>query len=68
MSIKVRIKRNLKNFHLDVDFECNSDRIGILGASGCGKTMTLKEIAGVEDSADVYIEINGRVYADTAKK
>jgi len=68
MSIKVRINRNLKDFHLNVDFECNSDRIGILGASGCGKTMTLKEIAGVEDAADVYIEVNGRVYADTANK
>ena len=68
MSVKVRIKKKLKDFHLNVDFESDSDRIGILGASGCGKTMTLKEIAGVENAEEAYIEIHGRVYVDTANK
>ena len=48
MGIKVDIKRKLGEFSLDIHFQTESKRIGILGASGCGKSMTLKSIAGIE--------------------
>lgn len=48
MGIAVQIKKNLEDFKLDIQFQGHSNRIGILGASGCGKSMTLKSIAGIE--------------------
>lgn len=43
MSIKVQIQKKLGSFLLDISFQSESRRIGILGASGCGKSMTLKK-------------------------
>lgn len=47
MAIEVKIQRKLSTFELNIDFKSDSKRIGILGASGCGKSMTLKSIAGL---------------------
>lgn len=68
MAVKVKLKRNLEGFCLDVEFKSNSSRIGILGASGSGKSMTLKGIAGIEQMDECYVEINGRVLADSNEK
>ncbi len=35
--------------------------IGLLGSSGCGKTSTLRMIAGFEDVTSGHIEVGGRV-------
>ena len=40
--LQVRIKKKLGNFLLDVDFSMDGGIFAILGASGCGKSMTLK--------------------------
>ncbi|MDR1411118.1 MAG: ATP-binding cassette domain-containing protein [Spirochaetaceae bacterium] len=42
--------------------------LGILGASGSGKSMTLKCIAGIERPDEGRIELNGRVLFDSEKK
>ncbi len=47
MGLTVDIKKQLKEFNLDVIFEAPIGCMGILGASGCGKSMTLKAIAGI---------------------
>ena len=46
MAIEVKIQRKRNTFELNIDFKSDSKRIGILGASGCGKSMTLKCISG----------------------
>ena len=61
MSLKVNIKKRLGNFNLDVAFETERGVFAILGASGCGKSMTLKCIAGIETPDEGRIELNGRV-------
>lgn len=65
MAISAEIHRKLNHFALDVCFSSKSRRIGILGASGCGKSMTLKSIAGIEvpDSGNIVVE--GRILFDS---
>ena len=57
MSIRVKIRKKLDSFLLDMDFQSDSRRIGILGASGCGKSMTLKSIAGIVTPDEGVIEV-----------
>ena len=64
MSVNVQIKKKLDSFLLDISFQSDSRRIGILGASGCGKSMTLKSIAGIEIPDEGRIEVEGRVLFD----
>ena len=68
MSLFVDIKKELKGFSLDVSFETKGDYLGILGASGSGKSMTLKCIAGIETPDEGIIILNGKVLFDSRKK
>jgi molybdate transport system ATP-binding protein len=68
MSLQVSIKKNFKNFHLDVTFDADKEVFAILGASGCGKSMTLKCIAGIETPDEGCIILNDRVLYDSEKK
>ncbi|MFV0362896.1 MAG: sulfate/molybdate ABC transporter ATP-binding protein [Suipraeoptans sp.] len=68
MSISIKIKKDFGDFNLDIAFESDRKRIGILGVSGSGKSMTLKAIAGIQEIEDGYIEINGSILTDTSNK
>ncbi|MGG7144584.1 sulfate/molybdate ABC transporter ATP-binding protein [Clostridium nigeriense] len=68
MSLFVDIKKKLKGFYLNVSFETNGDYLGILGASGSGKSMTLKCIAGIETPDEGIIVLNGKVLFDSKNK
>ncbi len=68
MSLSVHIKKKLGNFQLAVDFEHEKGITGLLGASGCGKSMTLKCIAGIEKPDEGRIVLNGRVLFDSEQR
>ena len=68
MGLSVHIKKKVGDFLLKVDLEHNDGTTGILGASGCGKSMTLKCIAGIEKPDEGCIILNGRVLFDSEKK
>lgn len=68
MSLSVHIRKTAGNFRLTVDFEYPSGITGILGASGCGKSMTLKCIAGIISPDEGRIVLNGRVLFDSEQK
>jgi molybdate transport system ATP-binding protein len=70
VSIKAAIRKRLsRSFTLETEFDASGEGcLGILGASGCGKSMTLKCIAGIESPDEGHIEVNGRVLFDSAKK
>ncbi|MCX7715544.1 MAG: ATP-binding cassette domain-containing protein [Clostridia bacterium] len=68
MSLFVDIRKNVGNFMLDVKFEAEKETMGILGMSGCGKSMTLKCIAGVEVPDEGKIVLDGRVLFDSENK
>ncbi len=68
MSLYVDIKKVLGDFNLDIKFSAQDQIIAILGASGCGKSMTLKCIAGIETPDEGKIVIGDRVLFDSEKK
>ena len=68
MAIEVAIKKKIGNFTLDVAFCAEEEIFAILGASGCGKSMTLKCIAGIETPDEGRIILNGRTLFDSKKK
>ena len=68
MALQVKITKKLANFTLDVDFSVGQEIFALLGASGCGKSMTLKCIAGIEQPDEGVIVLNGRTLFDSTKK
>lgn len=68
MAITVDIRKKLGEFKLDVCFESGEGIMALLGASGCGKSMTLKCIAGIETPDEGRIVLNGRILFDSEKK
>ena len=62
VSLRIDIRKKLASFDLEVAFEVESETLGFLGASGCGKSMTLRCIAGVEEPDEGIIEVNGTTY------
>jgi molybdate transport system permease protein len=62
----VEIRKQLPHFDLEVAFESQQLPLGILGASGSGKSMLLKCIAGMETPDWGRIILNGRVLFDSA--
>lgn len=68
MAVEVNIKKALGSFKLDVSFSIEKTCLGILGASGCGKSMALKCIAGIERPDQGRIIVDGRVLFDSEKK
>ena len=59
MSLQVDIEKRLGDFVLRTAFETNGGITGLLGASGCGKSMTLKCIAGIETPDRGRIVLDG---------
>lgn len=68
MALAVNIQKKLGNFLLHVDFETDGELLALLGASGCGKSMTLKCIAGIETPDQGKIVLNGRTLFDSQKR
>lgn len=68
MSLEVQIEKRFTKFHLKVAFTTGEGLTGLLGASGCGKSMTLKCVAGLVTPDAGRIVLDGRVLFDGEKK
>lgn len=66
--LSVNIHKELDDFTLNVSFETGSGITALLGASGCGNSMTLKCIAGLETPDRGKIVLNDRVLFDSEKR
>ncbi|MDR0906364.1 MAG: ATP-binding cassette domain-containing protein [Oscillospiraceae bacterium] len=67
--LEVAIKKTLPGgFALDVEFNAGAETMALLGASGCGKSLTLQCIAGVQTPDEGRITLNGRVLFDSEKR
>lgn len=65
MAMEVKIHKKLGEYELDVHWKSTKKRIGILGASGSGKSLTLKSIAGIEHPDQGHIQIDDHVLYDS---
>lgn len=66
MSLEVDISKKMSDFSLDVAFSAGDETLGFLGASGCGKSLTLRCIAGIEKPDEGRIVVNGTTFFDKA--
>ena len=65
MALTVQIQKRYGDFLLDVDFTAESGGVlALLGASGCGKSLTLKCIAGIDRPDRGRIALDGQVLFD----
>ena len=67
MSIFVDIEKSLGSFQLKVQFEAGNETLALLGASGSGKSMTLKCIAGMEKPDRGRIVVDDVVLFDSER-
>lgn len=65
MSLSVDIKLRLGAFHLAVQFETTQGPLALLGASGCGKSITLRCIAGIMTPDEGRILLDGTPLFDS---
>ena len=65
MSLEVNITKKLDGFTLHANFAARSTATAILGASGCGKSMTLRCIAGIVKPDKGRIVLDGTVLFDS---
>ena len=67
MSLVVEIEKQLGDFTLRADFSTDDLVTGLLGASGCGKSLTLRCIAGVLRPDRGRILLDGEPLYDSAR-
>jgi molybdate transport system permease protein len=65
-TLEIDVEKSLENFKLAVQLRAGRGALGLLGASGAGKSMTLRIIAGVATPDKGRIVLGGRVLFDSA--
>ncbi len=68
MSLELKIRKDFGGFVLDLELSAGQETLALLGGSGCGKSMTLRCIAGVVTPDEGYIILNGRTLFDSKKR
>ena len=63
----VDIEKRLDRFMLKAKLQCDHNTLALFGASGAGKSMTLKCISGIETPDRGVIQLNDRVLFDSEK-
>ena len=64
--LEISVEKALECFNLEVGFRAGQGALGLLGASGAGKSMTLRMIAGIVAPDLGRIVLDGRVLYDSA--
>ena len=68
MALTVDIEKKLNGFTLNMHFQARDETLALLGASGCGKSMTLRCIAGVDRPDRGRITLDGETLFDSEKR
>ena len=62
------VNKENPGFTLDLDFTADDKTLGLLGASGSGKSMSLRCLAGLTTPTRGRIVLDGRVLFDSTQK
>ena len=65
-TLEIDVEKSLESFRLKVQLQAGRGALGLLGASGAGKSITLRLIAGVVTPDRGRIVLNGSVLFDSA--
>lgn len=68
MALRVDIVKRLGDFRLEASFENDGGRLALLGASGCGKSVTLRCIAGIMTPDEGVIQLDGDTLFDSSAR
>ena len=68
MALDLHIEKVLADFELDVTLSISEGPLAVLGASGAGKSMLLRCIAGLEKPDRGRIVLNDRILFDSEKR
>ncbi len=68
MSLLVDMEKRLGDFNLRVQFEAEAGALALLGASGCGKSVTLRCIAGILTPDRGKILLDGTALFDSVAR
>lgn len=68
MALDLHIEKVLADFELDVTLRISEGPLAVLGASGAGKSMLLRCIAGLEKPDRGRIVLNDRILFDSEKR
>lgn len=66
--LEIAIEKKLGNFLVEASFQVGKEAIAILGASGSGKSVTLRCIAGLLTPDKGRIELDGKKLFDSQQK
>lgn len=67
MKLQVELEKKVKTGTIQVKFSLENEVLGILGRSGCGKSVTLKCIAGILQPEKGKIQLDDRVLYDSER-
>ncbi|MBQ6366873.1 MAG: ATP-binding cassette domain-containing protein [Oscillospiraceae bacterium] len=67
MALKIDIEKKFGTFRLQIKLNTEDEVLGLVGNSGCGKSLTLKCIAGIEKPDRGRIVLNGITLFDSEK-
>jgi molybdate transport system permease protein len=65
-ALDMSVEKALEHFELEVELHAGKGAVGLLGASGAGKSMTLRMIAGIVAPDRGRIVLNSRVLFDSS--
>jgi molybdate transport system ATP-binding protein len=65
--LRVRARKRLGDFVLDVDWESPEPVVALVGPSGSGKTVTLQCVAGLLTPDEGLVALDDRVWFDSAR-
>ena len=68
VALRKRLHRGANRFEIDVRFSSDAQRLVLFGASGAGKSQTLRMIAGIVAPDSGRVAIAGRVLHDSAER
>lgn len=67
-ALEAELERDLGAFTLKIELKADGGPVGLLGASGAGKSMTLRMLAGVSTPDRGRIVLNGKTLFDSTAK